>query len=496
MKNTILFISVSLATIWLRLINLGYSNYQGDEIKALYRPEAGQGLFDFLLSQKKGPLQFLVTYILKFFNPSYNNEFLIRLPFSIAAILAVYFFYKFVKLQFGKKLALYSSFFLATNGLFVAFSRIVQYQSLVILFSICTLYCLSLSLKYKTWTIYGLYLGMVFWGLSILAHYDGIFIAPFVFYLLFKWYTDNNSSLQKNEKLKHFSLSLTVLFLIISVFYLPFFGAISESKIAYWSERISGEQNTSSMARFKTYNPTLVIYIYAILGFLSLGKIRKNFLVLLWFLFPFIFMEFLISQPRTHIYTYIIPLCILISYGLEILESWSKNIFPIKSNAINNFALSVMFIFLFFLSNSVFVDHSKEYPWENKNFLIWELPETYIEGLFGFPYYRHWEEIGSYLKTANSNGYYLANDTEVITRHYLPANYLPFEADADNLEGYIYIIDIKNSQRPNLEILQKKSSYWQSRYKPIKTFFNNGIAVAKIYRLPTSDLENLRDSSN
>ncbi len=44
-------------TMWLHLVNLGYSDYQGDEISALPLPNSNQSLVDFLLTQKKGPVQ-------------------------------------------------------------------------------------------------------------------------------------------------------------------------------------------------------------------------------------------------------------------------------------------------------------------------------------------------------------------------------------------------------------------------------------------------------
>ena len=44
------------ATLWLRLVNLGYSDYQGDEIKALSLPGSDQGLVGFLIEQRKGPV--------------------------------------------------------------------------------------------------------------------------------------------------------------------------------------------------------------------------------------------------------------------------------------------------------------------------------------------------------------------------------------------------------------------------------------------------------
>jgi len=50
----------------LRFVNLGYSDYQGDEIKALYNPKEIKSA-QFFLEQRKGPMQFLVTAGLKTF---------------------------------------------------------------------------------------------------------------------------------------------------------------------------------------------------------------------------------------------------------------------------------------------------------------------------------------------------------------------------------------------------------------------------------------------
>ena len=72
-----LLLSVLLiSAFYLRFANLGYSDFQGDEIKALLLPDSGQTISDFLLTQRKGPMQFFVTYILGIFDPSYRNQFL------------------------------------------------------------------------------------------------------------------------------------------------------------------------------------------------------------------------------------------------------------------------------------------------------------------------------------------------------------------------------------------------------------------------------------
>jgi hypothetical protein len=478
-------------SLWLRLINLGYSNYQGDEIKALYRPEAGQNMMDFLLNQRKGPIQFLITYIMSIFNPSYDNEFLIRLPFAIAGILAIYLFYKFIKLEFGKKIAIYSSLFIAINGLFVALTRIVQYQSFVILFSVLALYLISLSTKFAKWRIYGLYLGMFCWGISILAHYDGIFITPFVIYLIYRWYVDCEPS-QENKQFQHLFLAGTIFLVSIFIFYLPFFFSISESTKAYWLERIS-KQSVSSTRTFMTYNPLFIIYLYAVLGLLGLLKIKKNFSVVLWFLFPLLSLEILVSNPGTHIYTYILPLSVVMAFGLEVFQAFIYNKFTAESQYINSFCLTLLYVSSFLLSHILFIDNQKEFPWENKRFLFLELKRQSRQSLFGFPYYRHWHKVGSFLESTGRSGYFITNEKKSITRYYIPTNYKNIELQPydDKVPGDIYIIFIQNPQNGNKKILDKDQRYWEERYRPVKTFSNYGRVVTTIYRLSSADWEKI-----
>ncbi|TFI51957.1 glycosyltransferase family 39 protein [Mastigocladus laminosus UU774] len=488
-KKILPVIFLIFVSLWLRLINLGYSNYQGDEIKALYRPQASQSMIDFLLNQRKGPIQFLITYFMSFVNPGYDNELLLRLPFAIAGILAIYFFYKFIKLEFGHKIAIYSSLFIAINGLFVALTRIVQYQSFVILFSVLALYLISLSTKFEKWRVYGLYLGVFCWSISILAHYDGIFIAPFVIYLIYRWYVNCESS-HKNKQVQHLFFAGTIFLVLISIFYLPFFFSISESTKAYWTERIS-KQSVSSTRIFMTYNPLFIIYLYAALGLMGLSRIKENFSVLLWFLFPLLALETFVSNPGTHIYTYILPFSVLMAFGLEVFQKFIFNRFTGKSHYINRFCLSFIYISSFLLSHLLFIDNQKEYPWENKRFLSLELKRQSRQSLFGFPYYRHWEKVGVFLKNTDRNGYFITNEKQSITRYYIPANYKnielhPYDAQAP---GDIYIIYIQNPQNGNKKILGKDQTDWEQRYQPVKSFSNHGRVVTTIYRLSFADWE-------
>jgi 4-amino-4-deoxy-L-arabinose transferase-like glycosyltransferase len=220
MKDKIKFVPILLLvfiTFWLRLVNLGYSDYYGDEIKVMWLPERNQSAIEFLYDQKKGPIEFLVTYLVKFRDPDYSNEFLLRLPFTLAGILGIFFFYRLVELHFGKKIALYATLLLSINGIFVGLMRIAQYQSFVILFSILTLYAFSLALLQERWKYTGIYAGVIFWTAALLTHYDGIFIAPFALFLLYRWYRANNE-LPLQRRVMHIAIPFVLSALVLDHF--------------------------------------------------------------------------------------------------------------------------------------------------------------------------------------------------------------------------------------------------------------------------------------
>lgn len=498
-------------TLWLRLANLGYSDYQGDEIKALYKPEAGQNMVEFFLDQRKGPTQFVVTYLLKFIDPLYTNQILMRLPFAIASILAIFFFYKFVKQHFNEKIALYSSSLLSVNGIIVAFGRIVQYQSFVILFFILALYFFSLSLTEVKWRIAGLYYGMAAWGLSMLSHYDGIFIAPFVLYVLWEWHKIFPSR-KHTVKLMHIFLSGTIVLLILGMFYIPFIFTLSQDTLAYWQDRLSGGEGkiSSSIVTFKVYNPKLMFYVYSgLIGiyFIKLFTIlaakkvvflqkfkeiyeneflfKKSLIVLVWALGPWIFLELLTSVPGTHIYTYIVPVTILVAFGIFSIEDMNKKIFNNKYGTLLNIVgLTTAFVFMFYLTHKVFVDHSAEYPWEEEKFLGWTLNKPnpiFHLSMFGFPYHRSWEEVGYFIQSTENNGWYSTNERSSIARHYVP-----FSKDTDTAGHYVYIANPQSfTDVPN----EEKAVYWMENYTPVKVFYNNGKPWTKVYYMPAGNLE-------
>jgi hypothetical protein len=469
------------------LVNLGYSDYQGDEIKALFRPSDGQTALEFLFSQRKGPIQFFVTYLMSLFDPTYMNQFLLRLPFALAGILAIYFFYKLVKMHFGDKIALYASLFVSMNGIFVAFSRLVQYQSFTILFFILALYFFTLTIKKPKWEVKGWYWGMVFWALSILAHYDGGFIALFALYILVTWY--KQSELSDKIKRKHILFSGLIFAAMLAVFFVPYVFHISDSTKLYWANRLtsSGGKISSSIVTFQVYNPLYVLPVFSGLILLSFVKIRKSWPVVLWAVFPLVVWELITDIPGTHIYNYLLPGAILAAFGITVVEDLVTTVFkPLFGGIINKLGLMTLFIFMLLLSHVVFVNNTIEYPWVNAKFGEWSLNRPsplYHLSMFGFPYNRGWEEIGEYVME-NSSGYFSTNERKSIPRFYVP---LPKDT---TMAGHYISIENPQSFSPNFT--QEKAKYWGDRYKPVKIITVRNKVVARIYFMEQGDLVTIK----
>ena len=510
----------------LRFTSLGYSNYQGDEIKALFLPEPGQSAFNFLMDQRKGPIQFLVTFLLKFLNPTYENELLMRVPFALAGFFVVFFFFKLVELHFGKKVAFYASLFFATNGFFIAFSRIVQYQSFVIFFMILALYFLALANEKEEFKIKGIYYGLLFWSFSILSHYDGIFIAPFAFHLIHKWFQEQN--MEKKAKWVIFIKAGIIAAIPILAFYIPFVFSISESTQQYWLGRITGDVSgklSSSRYLFTVYQPIYAVHIYTALfilgiGFIFLGliskyikniqklpKIIQNFFshttdlmqlikkqkqlvysLLGWIALAAIFFEVIVYIPGTHIYSYLVPMFIILALGLITLESLVFKVFEYPIVVVfNTLGILVLFAFLALQSYTIFVNNTKEYPWEQEQFLAWTLPQPtpiYHLSMFGFPYYRNWEGIRDFIAQFPEVEAYSTNERTSISRYYIP-----LQKDTEEAGFFVHV---RHPQSFEGNILYEKADYWAQNYEPVHTLSRYGRDLVRVYLMPVGTIEEIQ----
>ena len=474
----------------LRFVNLNYSDFQGDEIRALYIPIQGESFINFLLRQRKGPFQFLISYLVSLVDPTFTHYFIDRLPFALAGTLSLIFFYLFAKKLFNSRVAFFSGLFLATNGFFVALSRILQYQGFVFLFCSITLYLFADLYKNPTKTK-NIFLGMFFWALSMLTHYDGIFIAPIIAYFIFEWWRARKDFVIKKKLILLFLSGIVPLILMV-VFYGALVFSLSLETKQYWSGRLTGtisSKNSSSINLFNVYQPFLALYLYAMLlvgavvtALVALIKKVKipyvYFVLIVWAAAPLAFMETLVSIPGTHIYTYILPIIFIMSVTLDIFYSL---ISKIKLGAlILRSLVIIVFSFLAYQSYMIFVDNTKEYPWEDEQFIFWTLKSPDINkynlSLFGFPYYRNWQAISEFTKKFPEVSAYTSNENNAISNYYLRK-----EKNTEKAGFYVYI---RNPQTFKGQTNNEKYLYWSSKNAPVFTISRKGESLVNVYLMP------------
>ena len=160
----------------LRLVHLGYSEFQGDEgIVMIRAARAIVGDDAQLFYHQKGPVEVLLPMATWTLSGSID-EWQARLPFAFAGLVGVVALYLLGRHWFNRRSALIAALLLAINGYFVGFGRIVQYQSIVL--AMTTLGLLALwrwsEGERRRWLIAG---GALL-ACGLLAHYDAALALP------------------------------------------------------------------------------------------------------------------------------------------------------------------------------------------------------------------------------------------------------------------------------------------------------------------------------
>ncbi len=166
----------------LRLPQLGYSEFQGDEARVMLRAsEAIEGYENALFAHQKMPGEILVetaTYAVL----RQMDETAARLPFTIAGLAALPGVMLLGARLFGAVAGLSAGLLAALTGYFVAFARIVQYQSLVLLTVVLALLVLwrMVAARRQLWRY--LTVAALLLALGVLAHYEAVgILAPVLF---------------------------------------------------------------------------------------------------------------------------------------------------------------------------------------------------------------------------------------------------------------------------------------------------------------------------
>ncbi|HLD51083.1 hypothetical protein A3K34_01835 [candidate division WWE3 bacterium RIFOXYC1_FULL_40_10] len=464
---------------FLKFPDLGYSEFQDDEKKALIRNQPGGSNFEFFMKQRKGPIQFLVTSGVLFFTENPRDEISLRMPFTILSYLSIVIFYLLLKEFIESELVSFMGAVLfLSNGFIVGFGRIAQYQNLNIFFSLLSLLMFAKLRKATSRHVLLSALGSIFFSISLLSHWDAIFyLVPTIYFVIeFFRRTDIEYSLKKRLLITN----LAVLVLLILPFLIPYvISTIKNSANLIYFDRRFGWNSLGFLRHkfiFDLYNPFLALYFILSLMMLSLFNFRRNLVFILWFLLNFLAIKYLMDKPGTHIYNYVIPAIFVAALGISSIFAYKKVFYGIFFVPI-----FVSLAFLIWQSHILFIDHTREYPWQEKVVLNWKginlVAPKFTDGeilTFGFPHFRNWKEINRVVSLDPEKCNYLTNEGKEISQIYMDDQ---FGISDDTHCYYIIYIDRPFNIRGTGEIfgqtVGKDSVY---------TFKNNGKKLARVYK--------------
>jgi len=458
-------ILIVIISAFLRLTQLGYSNFYGDETKALYYRKSNAAIEHFL-NQRKGPGQFLIAWTVETITNSYDELFM-RLPSATVGVLSVYILYLLTKNLFNKKVALISSLFFSLNGLYIAFSRILQYQIYYVFFGLLSLHLLTNYFKnHKTKT---LLLSALSMGTAFLFHYDAIFFfIPSIIYIL---YQEKNLKKRFEIYAKKYLLPFS---LVIGVYYIPYFvfGSFRDNTLPYLLNRVTGVdlRPSKNLYTLNFYNPLYLGFVYLLFSVFSLKRIKERNvqILMIWFFIPFVLFQLIFSSSGTHIHNFILPLIVLSAVGMETLSK-NKIFLTAFVTLLGGLTLAVQsIVFIPFLNTG--------YPWRDTAILGIKTPKLRQDlqvFAYGFPYYRSWDEIAEYLEPYDLGFPFYTNDNNTVGKFYLRKFKLYGGRQT------MFFIDVNNNQLDDNRIPERYLD--TSAYYPTKDFYHNGNVTATVY---------------
>ncbi|NMB69920.1 phospholipid carrier-dependent glycosyltransferase [candidate division WWE3 bacterium] len=497
-KLHVVFIILSLLLLGtLRFWNLSYSEYIPDETTVVTPVKRQQILNqDFLSSQRKGPIQFLVAYGVSLFGISVNNEFLYRFPFAVASTVSLIFIYLSIYELSGKRsVALVSALLIGINGFVVAFGRIVQYQSFNLFFSFMALYfyakILRNSASFKR-TFTNTIMGLLFLFLSLASHWDALFFVPAFLYIFVSFCKNNwsDKKLIKSFLLIHLCVFLLVFVPFVLIYLRSFLS--SQTHQSYFEGRVGFmvvnlqlliSKFTEFIDKDRLYQPLYFLEFVASLAALGLLTIKKTWPILLWFLFCVFIFIFTVKKPGTHLYNIYIPLSIFAAYGFWVITRLFRNWFIVIPSVLFLIPIS----FFSYQNYLLFIDSSVEYPWDQET-IYKTITQKYVtkkydqislsNNIIGFPLNRHWEEINKIIlddikKSGNTPEQfsYITNEVKSVSAFYMD---IPYGSSSN-----MYAVGIK---RP-FSFEQDYSFPQFHNRRTISKIEYKGSMVARIYKI-------------
>ena len=149
------------------------------------------------------------------------DEFALRFPFALASGWAIVGTYVLGRRLWGASLGLLTAALLALNGIYLGFSRMVQYQGVVALVSVAAVLCFYLLNRggdRRMEPALGM-LGLGLWGVGLLSHYEAGLIGAVLAYLYLQKYPVSS---WRWQQIRPLVISGCVLVLVLLAYYVPF----------------------------------------------------------------------------------------------------------------------------------------------------------------------------------------------------------------------------------------------------------------------------------
>lgn len=474
---------IVIIALLLRVPLLGYSEFQGDE--ALIMRRAAQvlaGDYEQLFLHQKGPVEILTPFSLWALTGTIN-ESLARLPFTLSGLLAVAAVALLGTRWFDARSGTFAGLLLAACGLLVAFSRIVQYQNIVVALGALSLLALT---RYKQeGLLRDLLLSAAFMAYGLLAHYDAVLIVPAAAWLL-GWRFVNHRGLWRHE-LRNMVLAILVGALVLAVFYLPFvmhpnfsrtLGYLLGARMGSGSLVYNNTGRVWLMSTF--YNSIYYVIGLVVLVLLALVKRFWHPAAWLYFLVPLGFYLFLVFDPRTHIYTFYPGAAILAGHILSVVVERVKQLSPVVRYSLVSFGLA-WYLLCVGYSGLVFINHNPEYKreWPDSRYALYPMTSESLPlfGFFGFPYRTGWKTVERLYVKGILTGTYASNEEPEITTWYVrsgsrtlcgrPDIYIiaenvqdPIAIDEVELaHDYVLVAEVAVEGREKLHIYQREARW-------------------------------------
>jgi hypothetical protein len=287
LRHLLPLLGLVLVAAFLRFGNLGYSEFQGDESRAMLMA-AGvvRGEDGILFLHKKGPVEILLPTVFYALDGTIE-EFTARFPFALANVTGMACVYVLTRRLFPN-LTLAASVaagLLAVDGYMVAFGHLVQYQSVVFLMMALAAWCAYVW--YREGNAVLIVLSVSFIAVGVLAHYEAILVAPFVAWLF--WRRGRNEGWRFSRWLQRAVIAGTAFAVVAGVFYVPFVLNPSFASTADYivGQRVGGGVFHNNLGDF-FYRATFYSSTYYI-SFLVLGLLVFAAHRLLTWLRPAIF---------------------------------------------------------------------------------------------------------------------------------------------------------------------------------------------------------------